>query len=175
MTDPRNWITWGAVIMATVVLIFAVNIKMKLSDEKAAHETTKGELAKLRTDAAEKLAEQEKTFRATEDELRATADASRKATNEAVSEATRQRDALRAERLRNAALARATNTVTRTTSVASPGPTPSVDYGAELSGSIGEQEEDEALRAETLRVKYIECYSGYNEAREKLRSFVTTQ
>jgi hypothetical protein len=158
-----------ALAIVIVLLLGAVGYQtVRVADEQASHERTKTDCATVKQRLSDELAAKTTAARVTEQALQADANQARRATDEAVAELTRQRDAIRADRLRIAA-----NRV-RPVPVPSPAPTAGTskaeprDLGAELSGAIAGAEEDEALRAGVIQENLKSCYAQYDSAREKL-------
>ncbi|XVJ69957.1 MAG: hypothetical protein HEQ39_10070 [Rhizobacter sp.] len=155
--------------LIAVIAMFAVLLgvqTLRLSNEQAAHAKTVAACATAKQDAAEKLATETAKARKTEQQLQIKINQDRRQADEAIEALTRQRNALRAERLRNnAANAAKLPAPSESAGAAQAGPDPD---GTELSGSTGSAEEDEALRADIIRIELKSCYSAYERATKVL-------
>lgn len=106
--------------------------------------------------------------RETELGLGVSAAATRKETNDQVQALSRQRDDL-LQRVRIAESKAATAAlVSKATAVAYTGPAARVGDPAELLGTLGSADVEEATRAETIRLHLAACYRQYEQARQAL-------
>lgn len=106
--------------------------------------------------------------RETELGLGVSAASTRKETNDQVEALSRQRDDL-LKRLRNAESKAATAAlVSKATSASCAGPAARVGDPAELPGTLGSEDVEEASRADTIRLHLVACYRQYDEARKAL-------
>ena len=152
-----------ALIAAVIALCALLGVQtVRLSSEQSAHAKTVAAYAQAKAKAAEELARATTEARQKEQALQAKANQDRRESDETIEALTRQRNALRAERLRNqAASAAQLPATTEPARAAQAGPKPD---GAELSGSTGSAEEDEALRADIIRIELNSCYRSYDRA-----------
>lgn len=92
----------------------------------------------------------------------------RKETNDQVQTLSRERDAL----LRRVFIAKANAAtaaiVSKATAASCDGTTPRGDDSAELLGTIGSADVEEATRADTIRLHLAACYEQYDQARQAL-------
>lgn len=103
-----------------------------------------------------------------EKDLNTSAADTRKDTNDSVRKLTTQRDDL-VKRLRYAEANAATaNLISKTTRVTCDGEATSRDSGTQLPNTLGAEDVDEALRADTIREHLKACYTQYDKARQTL-------
>lgn len=120
--------------------------------------------------ASEALAVAEQAARAKESQLQTEIDDLRGHSNAQITTLLAQRDALLA-RVRTAeARARAAVPVPSTRSDTEARATPSGDSGAELLGSLGSADVEEAARADLIRTHLLTCYRQYEAVRHALES-----
>lgn len=126
------------------------------------------ELESEKATAANALAVSTIAARETEVGLGSKAADTRKETNDQIRNITAQRDAL-LRRVLNAELeAAAAAVVSKATAASFPGRVAQGSDGAELFGSLGQEDVEEALRADTIRLQLAACYRQYNEAKKAL-------
>lgn len=126
------------------------------------------EIESEKATAAQALAVSTIEARETEIALGSKAADTRKETNEQIRNLTVQRDAL-LKRVLNAELeAASAAVVSKATSAAIAGRAPKGSDGAELLGSLGQADVEEALRADTIRLHLAACYRQYAEAKKAL-------
>lgn len=126
------------------------------------------ELESEKATAANALAVSNIAARETEIGLGSKAANTRKETNDQIRNLTAQRDAL-LRRVLNAELeAAAAAVVSKASSATFPGGASKGSHGAELPGSLGQEDVEEALRADTIRLHLAACYRQYNEAKKAL-------
>lgn len=156
----------GVVIAGLVAAIGWQSIE--LSNERADHAKTVTAYAQAKEKAAGELAKVTAGARQKEQALQASANQDRREADETIEALTRQRNALRAERLRDNA---ATNAAKLPATTEPPGTAQagSEPDRAELSGQIGSAEEDEALRADMIRIELMGCYRAYDRAASQAR------
>lgn len=152
-----------------LVLLVLVGVQTwRLHNAQLEELEAKTTLSNERAAAAVALAKQEQEHRDKERSLQASANQSRKETNEALSLSNARRDDL-LKRLRNSKATdnRCVSEATTTTSTAD---ARSSDAGGELPGSLGEEDVQEASRADIIRLELISCYRQYEDARKALES-----
>lgn len=157
---PLRLYLYAAAVIALCALLGLQTVR--LSSEQSAHAKTVAAYAQEKAKAAEELAHATTAARQKEQALQAQANQDRKQSDETIEALTRQRNALRAERLRN----QAANTakLPATTEPAGTSQAAAEPDRAELSGSTGSAEEDEALRADMIRIELLSCYRAYDRA-----------
>lgn len=156
-----------AFIAAIIALAALLGLQtVRLSNEQAAHAKTVAKFAQEKQQAADKLSEATTKARETEQAMQAKANTDRRQADEAIKSLTRQRNALRAERLRNNAATTITSLPSAPISAGAAQISTKPD-SAQLSGSIGSAEEDEALRADIIRIELLSCYAIYDRARNQ--------
>ena len=154
-----------AVVIALAALLGLQTIR--LANEQAAHSKTDAACKEDKRVAAEHLANETAEARKKEQALQSKANEDRRASDETIDDLTRQRNALRAERLRYNAAANAAKLPAATEPAGAAQAAPEPDR-SELPGSVGSAEEDEALRADIIRVELKTCYSAYERATKVL-------
>jgi hypothetical protein len=152
-----------------LVLLVLVGVETRrLHNGQLEELEAKTTLSNERAAAAVALAKQEQEHRDKERSLQASANQSRKETDEALRLSTTRRDDL-LKRLRNTKTA-TNHCVSEATTTTSNAATGSADPGSELLGSLGEEDVQEAGRAESIRLDLISCYRQYGDARKVLES-----
>jgi len=154
-----------AILVSGVLIVQSVRLHNAQQEVAAVHSYMASEQAK----AAVVMAELEAKARATEQSLQTAAAEIREQTNATIRTLSFQRNDL-AKRVRLAeARAHHISPLPGSDSATSPGAAPLGDYGSELLGSFGEEDVDEAYRADTIRLHLAACYRSYSEAREALK------
>jgi len=126
------------------------------------------EIASERAATAIAVAAAIESVRKTEQDLGLSSAVTRKETNEAIRNLTAQRDSL-LRRLLNAEANGATSSpMPKASAAASTGGATQGSDGTQLPGTIGSEDVEEALRADTIRLQLAACYRQYNKAREAL-------
>lgn len=126
------------------------------------------EIESEKATAAHALAVSTIEARETEIALGSKASDTRKETNEQIRNLTVQRDAL-LKRVLNAELnAAAAAVVSKATSTPISGRASKGSDGGELPGSLGQEDVEEALRADTIRLQLAACYRQYEAAKKAL-------
>lgn len=155
--------------IAVVLLVLLGVQSWRLHDTQLELAETKIKLSSEQAKAAKALAMTEKAHRAVEQSLQDTAAQTRKEANHAVSVAVTERDSL-LKRLRDAEAKLAQH---RRVSEASPasiaGSGIKRDAGTELPATLGEEDVEEAYRADILRIELLSCYEHYERARQALK------
>ena len=123
-------------------------------------------LASERAAASAALAAKTAQARRTEQELQQAAHQTRKEKDDAIATLTAHRDAL-LKRLRDAQHAAGTR-LPGTAATASTGQAALGDGGSWLPAPLGEQDVDEAHRADVIRLALLACYRQYDAARQAL-------
>ena len=180
MIDKLKFYGWAltAVLLASLLLVQTLrlsashletsHVELKLSKYKA---EVLGEQVKDAT----RLAKAEKDLRALETKLQAASASNRKVTNEQARVFSDQRDAL-LERVRNAERSRADQVDMPSTSAATgAGQAAGRSDDTELLGSFGEEDVQEAYRADLIRLHLASCYRDYDRAKAALESLSKAQ
>ena len=126
-------------------------------------------IANERAQASAERMKMESGIRVVENSLQVAAAQTRKESNAALQTINTDRDRL-VNRLRSAEANAATSKlVSKLPSDSSAGQAITGNNGAEFPATIGEQDVQEASRADTIRVELNSCYSQYDKAAESLR------
>ena len=112
--------------------------------------------------------------RSTETELSNTAADIRKTTNEKINSLTSERDTL-LHRVRSAEATARKLQLSKATSTGANGQASEGSAGTELLATIGEQDVEEANRADTIRLHLEACYRQYDGAKEALSRVGTVE
>lgn len=152
-----------------VILVILLGIQSyRVATAQAAEWKAKNTLATAQATAAANLALGEGKNRKTENDLTVKAAETTKDTNEKTTIVYRDSDAL-LKRLRIAESNLATERLlSKTRTASSDGQTPIVGNGGEVPAEIGEEDVQEAQRADIIRIRLIACYKDYDDAREAL-------
>ncbi len=174
---PR-WV-WAALVAALAatsckLTIDLGSVKLELEKAKVAMAEQEAAYESARANAAETLAAAQARARQAEQDTIKVAATIREESNAQILAANAVADSLR-ERVRNARAEAFTRTYSaavmpRSTTVAAAPETPVVSDEPVVLGTIGEQDVDEAERAETIRVELLGCYRQYDEARSRLEA-----
>lgn len=155
-----------ALSLVLLVLLATQTFRLHYAELREAKAITT--LANERASSAEALVASQEETRIAENALSANAAETRKVTNDQVRTLTTQRDVL-IKRVRVAEANAATATlVSKVTAATSDRAAPQGNHGGELLSTIGEQDVDEAIRADTIRLHLVACYRQYDQARETL-------
>lgn len=151
-----------ALIAVAIALAALLGLQtVRLANEQAAHSKTDAACKESKRVAAEELAAATTEARQKERALQTQANLDRREADEAIKGLVDARNMLRAIRLRNKADAAKLPTAPEPAGTAQTTPEPD---RAELSGATGSAEEDEALRADIIRVELQSCYRAYERA-----------
>lgn len=169
---PMNPITlikaYLAVALATVFGGLLIVQTVRLHGAQLEVAELQVEIESEKATAAHALAVSTIEARETEIALGSKAADTRKETNEQIRNLTAQRDAL-LKRVLNAELnAAAAGVVSKATSATFPGAVAKGSHGGELLGSLGQEDVEEALRADSIRLQLVACYRQYEAARKAL-------
>lgn len=157
-----------AVALATVFGGLLIVQTVRLHDAQLEVAELQVEIESEKATAAHALAVSTIEARETEIALGSKASDTRKETNEQIRNLTVQRDAL-LKRVLNAELnAASAAVVSKATSTPIVGRAFKGSDGSELLGSLGQEDVEEALRADTIRLHLAACYRQYGEAKKAL-------
>jgi hypothetical protein len=154
--------------LCLVLLVLLAVQTWRLHNAQLEELQAKATLSNERAAASLSLAKQEKAHREKELSLQATADQTRKETNEAINLSATRRDVL-LKRLRQSKPS-ANRCVSEATSATSTTYAGSAAVGSVFPGSLGEEDVQEASRGDLIRVELIACYRQYEDARKALNA-----
>lgn len=157
---------YGASVLAIIFAAGTAVQSWRLHSTETDLAKAEATLAQERAVSAANLAQAQQDLRTAEAKLTASATRARKEKHEAVRSLTNQRDIL-LDRLRIAE-ANARAGVSGATPNSGDGQATGDDNGAELPGSIGEEDVREATRADEIRLNLLACYKQYEEVRKAL-------
>ncbi len=159
----------GAGIALALSLAALTFQSVRLANERAAHSQTRTDWADERASASQRLVRITDQYRTTEQALATTAETERKTAHEDAADRDRRHADMSRRLLIAEANAATAALLPRPTPPAGAGarPAPGGD-GAELPVTYGQEDVDEARRAEQIRSAYLSCRRQYNDARERL-------
>jgi len=151
-----------------LVLVVLVGVQTwRLHNAQLEEFEAKSTLSNERAAAGLALAREERAHREKERSLQAAAEATRKEKDAAITASNAHRDAL-LKRVRHAKSA-AYTCVPEATTDSGNAETGSSHSGGELLGTLGEEDVQEAHRANAIRAELMSCYRQYDDAREALK------
>lgn len=156
-----------ATLLAAVFGVLLLVQSARLHTAQLKQASTATALANAQALSAEALAVSTTVMRESEQTLVSGASVTQKKTNDQIRTLTAQRDALR-KRVLNAERRAANPGVPQTAPASCPGAVAQRDDGAELLGSFGQEDVEEALRGDTIRLQLAACYQRYEQARQAL-------
>lgn len=158
-------ILYRITIIALVVLLVLLGVSMYRTNLALAK--AEQELSEYISEAKDKLIKQQEAARATEQSLNEQASEARKKANDEINTLVTHRTLL-LNRLRD--YKGYSSDLSEATTTTSDGRIAVTDAGASVLGTIGEEDVEEALRADTIRLQLISCYRQYNQARKALNT-----
>jgi hypothetical protein len=166
MPDAVKAFVW--LVMAVLMGLVSVFQTYRLGAAKDAAAQATLELSEARRVAQEELAKAQSQVRKVEEDLQTKAAEVRKETHDQISALGAQRDALLVRVRRAEAATTAPVRMPEASSFTCTGTLAPGDSGAELLGSIGQEDVEEASRADLLRIHLKSCYEHYENARKLL-------
>lgn len=166
MIDTIKTYVLGALALVFGLLLMVQTFRLDNAQIELAE--FEAEVASEKATAAHTLAVSTIEARETENALGSKASETRKETNDQIRNLMAQRDGL-LKRVLNAELdSAAAAVVSKAATATFPGAVATGSTGGELLGSLGQEDVEEALRADTIRLQLVACYRQYEEARKAL-------
>lgn len=166
MIDSLKTYVAGALALVFGLLLMVQTVR--LTGAQTALNKVKLELSEQKALASKAVAMATTQARETEQVLSEKASSTKKETNDQIRNLTAQRDAL-LKRVLNAELdAASAAVVSKATSATFPGAVAKGSHGGELLGSFGQEDVEEALRADSIRLQLAACYRQYEAAKKAL-------
>jgi hypothetical protein len=166
MIDSLKTYVAGALAIVLGLLLMVQTVR--LTGAQTALNKAKLELSEEKALASKSVAVATTQARETEQALSEKASDTKKETNDQIRNLTAQRDAL-LKRVLNAELdSAAAAVVSKAATDTFLGAVAKGSHGGELLGSFGQEDVEEALRADTIRLQLAACYRQYEEARKAL-------
>jgi hypothetical protein len=160
--------TYLGVALATLFGGLLIVQTVRLHDAQLDAAKVRTELANQKAQASNSLTISTIEARETEIVLGSKAADTRKETNEQIRNLTVQRDALLRRVLNSELNAASVAVVPKATTTPIVGKAAQGSDGRELLGSLGQEDVEEALRADTIRLQLAACYRQYDEAKKAL-------
>lgn len=158
---------YGFMVLSGLLLVLLAVQTMRLASAEIDYEKLNNTLITERALAVKAVADRLEANRTTELDLMGYVANTRKDVTNEVTITTNERDAL-LKRVRNAEAKARAATVSQVGPATCAREAPPSDLGTEVLATLGEEDVEEANRADTIRVHLIACYKQYDAAREAL-------
>ena len=159
-----SWVAPAIIVILGALFLWSGEVK----DRRIVKLETK--ISDIERESAKAEAQDERDARSASNVLASAASDTRNQTNVKVQATDNQYNTL-LRRLRAAETRARTAEAKTCANVTDHGETPVGDHGAELPGSIGEEDVQEAKRGDTIRHHLLACYAQYDRARAEVERF----